>query len=114
MPRAFAGPGYPREAAASNRQRRAKNIPDRDRGIGGSARRQPDEGVAPAPRRRREVRGRRRPVDGARRAGVAVSDRAAVDYGTGGGCETVPEYLSPYPGNRPPSGRAPPRNFRGY
>ena len=73
---------------ASN-PRRAKDIPDRDGGIRRPARRQPDEGAAPAARRRGPVRGRRRPGDGARGAGVVVSDRGIVDHGTRGGGEAA-------------------------
>src|SRR6202035_4849287 len=82
------------------RHRRAKNLPDRDRGIRGPAWRQPDEGAAPAARRRRAVRGGRRPVDGARGPDVAVSDRAAVDHGAGGGGEAVADDHGADPANR--------------
>ena len=73
--------GCPRDAATRHRRRRAEDFPDRDGGIRRSARRQPDEGAAPAARRRGAFRGRRRPRDGARGPGVAVSDRATVDHG---------------------------------
>ena len=87
-------------AAPAASECRAKDISDRDGGIGRSAWRQPDEGVAPAPRRRRAVRRRRRPVDGARRTGVAVSDRRTVDHGIFGGSEAVAEAFAAYPGDR--------------
>ena len=45
-----------------------------------SPRRQFDEGAAPAPWRRGAVRRHRRPRDGARGPGVAVSDRRALDH----------------------------------
>ena len=45
----------PRDAGARHRRAGAKNIPDRNRGIRGPARRQSDEGLAPAPRRRGAV-----------------------------------------------------------
>ena len=86
--------------ARANGRRRAKDLPDRDGRIRRPARRQPDEGAAPAPRRRRAVRGRRRPGDGARRAGLAVSDRGAVDHRACRGRQAVAEDPAADPADR--------------
>ena len=89
-----------RDAGASNGRRRAKHIPDRDRGIRRSARRQPDEGAAPAPWRRGAVRRRRRPVDDAGGAVVAVSDRGTIDHRARGDRETVAGDPAAHSANR--------------